>query len=110
MDEHGKRIEPAQAILSTVFLRIPEATLLKILTTAAPGVFVEPRGKKPREQDENFEVIWLPGSSHAEALHQCRTYSKSLCLVRLKAKYGIRAKACDEVAAWAKLRPGVEST
>ena len=108
VDDNGKKTDPSSADTFTVFLRIPESALMKILTTSPLGVYVEPRGKQPREHDDKFKVIWLPGSSFTEAQHQCRTYSKSLCLVRLKLKYGIRVKQCDEAAAWAKLRPGVE--
>lgn len=108
LDDNGKKAEPSTATIFTVFLRIPETALLKILTSSPPGIYIEPRGKQPREYDERYKVIWLPGATFAEAQHQCRTYSKSLCLVRLKNKYGIRVKQCDEAAACAKLRPGVE--
>ena len=108
LNDMGKRVEAAQASVFTVFLRLPESALHKILTTAPLGIYVEPRGRQPREADDKYCVVWLPGSSFAEAQHQCRTYAKSICLVRLKSKYGIRVRKADEASAWAKLRPGVE--
>eukprot|EP00435_Cladocopium_sp_Y103_P055985 s1970_g18.t1 len=41
-------------------------------------------------------------------MRTCRTFAKSVCLVRLKHKYGIRVKKQDEALAWSKLRPGVD--
>ena len=69
---------------------------------------MEPRGQQPREPDENYSVVWLPHASFTEAMHQCRTFAKSICLVRLKHKYGIRVRKQDEAAAWTKSRPGIE--
>ena len=108
LNDQGKRIAPMDSVLFTVFVRIPEAALNKILLTAPVGLYVEPRGNQPREHDDKYRVVWLPGASYQEALHQCKTYSKSICLVSLKTKYGIRVRKSDEVAAWGKLRPGVE--
>jgi len=108
MEDQGKKTTPSEATQFTVFIRLPESALQKIMVTMPLGIYLEPRGHQPREQDDKFRVIWLPGTSHAEAQHQCRTYSKSLCLVRFKNKYGIRVKKADEAAAWAKLRPGIE--
>eukprot|EP00435_Cladocopium_sp_Y103_P026257 s555_g6.t1 len=108
IDDNGKKVEPSSATTFTVFMRIPESAVLKALAASPVGVYIEPRGTQPREHDDKFRVIWLPGASFTEAQHQSRTYSKSIALVRLKTKYGIRVKKGDEAAAWAKLRPGVE--
>ena len=43
-----------------------------------------------RVQDGKYKVIWLPGATQDEALHECRTYSKAVCMVRMRTKYGIR--------------------
>eukprot|EP00435_Cladocopium_sp_Y103_P056110 s2860_g18.t2 len=108
VNDQGKRVDPPSATQFSVFVRVPESALIKILTTLPAGVYAEPRGKQPREQDEHFKVIWLPGATFSEASHQCRTYAKAVCLVRLKNKYGIRVRKTDEVAAWSKLRPGTD--
>lgn len=108
MDDQGKKIEPSEAWQFSVFVRLPESALVKIMTSMPVGIYVEPRGLQPREHDDKFRVIWLPGTSYDDAQHQCRTYSKSICLARFKGKYGIRVKKADEAAAWAKLRPGIE--
>ena len=107
-DEHGHKAAAAVATLFTVFMRIPEGALAKILTTTPLGVYAEPRGQRPREHDDHYRVIWLPGSSFDEAAHKCRTFSKAICLVRLKNKFGIRVAKDDEQAAWTHLRPGVD--
>ena len=108
VDDNGKKVDPSSAATFSVFMRIPESAVLKALSTTPSGVYIEPRGKQPREHDDKFKVIWLPGASFTEAQHQSRTYSKSIALVRLKHKYGIRVKKGDEAAAWAKLLPGLE--
>ena len=38
----------------------------------------------------------------------CKTFSKAICLMRMREKYGIRILKEDEETAWAALRPGVE--
>ena len=108
MDDLGKKAASDDATMFTVFMRIPESALLKLMSNVLAGVYVEPRGKQPREQDDKFRVVWLPGASYDEASHQSRTFSKSLCLVRLKTKYGIRVRKGDEASAWSKLRPGID--
>lgn len=108
LNDMGKRVEPSQADLFTVFLRLPESAVGRILASTPAGIYMEPRGTHPREPDDKYSVVWLPGASAAEAIHQCRTFAKSVCLVRMKHKYGIRVRKQDESIAWTKLRPGVE--
>eukprot|EP00438_Fugacium_kawagutii_P028123 Skav229522 [mRNA] locus=scaffold887:104903:109116:+ [translate_table: standard] len=105
-DDAGRKAQPEQATVFTVFMRIPSGALSKLLTTVPMGIYVEPRGDKPREHDPRYCVVWLPGSSMEEASHSCRTYEKAICLARMKSKYGIRVKKDDEKSAWAHLRPG----
>ena len=107
-DANGRKSPQDQASLFTVFLRIPEGALGKLLTNTPVGVYAEPRGSKPREQDDRYRVVWLPGASAEEAAHQCRTYDRAICLTRLRFKYGIRVKKEDEQAAWSHLRPGTD--
>eukprot|EP00435_Cladocopium_sp_Y103_P013864 s4955_g3.t1 len=107
-NDKGQRAEASEATLFTVFMRIPDGALKRILTTTPLGVYAEPRGEKPREHDNRFKVIWLPGDTHEDADHKCRTYSKAICLVRMRNKYGIRVAHEDERTAWAHLRPGID--
>ena len=107
-DANGRKSPQDQASLFTVFLRISEGALGKLLTNTPVGVYAEPRGSKPREQDDRYRVVWLPGASAEEAAHQCRTYDRAICLTRLRFKYGIRVKKEDEQAAWSHLRPGTD--
>jgi hypothetical protein len=107
-NDQGHKSVPQDSSLFTVFMRVPDGALDKILVTTPVGVYAEPRGQKPREHDEKFRVIWLPGANYQEAIHQCRTFSSSVCLMRMRHKYGIRVAKADEKLAWSKLRPGVD--
>ena len=107
-DDQGHKVAATSASLFTVFMRIPAEALAKILASTPLGVYAEPRGQRPREQDEHYSVIWLPGCNHEEAAHKCRTFSKAICLIRLRNKYGIRVAKEDDQTAWSHLRPGVD--
>ena len=107
VDDNGRKVAQDKATHS-VFMRIPDGALSKLLATTPHGIYIEPRGDKPREHDDRYRVIWMPGNSHEEVVHLCRTYDKAICLVRMKQKYGIRVKKDDEQPAWAHLRPGIE--
>ena len=107
-DSKGQKAKVADATHFTAFLRIPATALKAVMLSAAPGVYIEPRGEQPKQHDNKFSVIWLPGASYDEAQHKRRTYPKALSLVRLKDKYGIRVAKTDEAHAWSILRPGVE--
>ena len=107
-DDNGRKTTSDHASLFTVFMRVPDGALHKIMLGTPQGVYVEPRGSQPREHDAHYKVVWLPGATAETAAHQCRTYDKAICLVRMKTKYGIRVKKEDEKAAWANLRPGID--
>eukprot|EP00435_Cladocopium_sp_Y103_P012354 s2527_g3.t1 len=107
-DQQGHKIKPDEASLFTAFMRVPIEALQQILVTTPPGVYAEPRGQRPREHDDKFRVIWLPNATYQEALHQSKMFSSSICLMRMRNKYGIRVAKADEKLAWSKLRPGVD--
>ena len=107
-DSKGQKAAAADSVCFTAFLRIPTSALKAVLLSAAPGIYVEPRGELPKQHDAKFSVIWIPGASFEEAQHKRRTYPKSLGLVRLKDKYGIRVAKEDAAHAWSALRPGVD--
>lgn len=107
-NDQGHKTQARDSSLFTVFMRIPEGALDKILTSTPTGVYAEPRGQQPQEPDQMYRVVWLPGTSFTEATHKCRTFSKAICLVRMRQKYGVRVLREDEGAAWAHLRPGIE--
>ena len=108
LDDHGRKTSQDKAILFTAFARIPDGALNKLLTSTPQGVYIEPRASRPGEHDDRYKVVWLPGSTADEAAHQCRTYEKAICMVRMKNKYGIRVKKDDEQSAWSHLRPGTD--
>ena len=96
-DSKGQKAAAADSVCFTAFLRIPTSALKAALLSAAP-----------KQHDAKFSVIWIPGASFEEAQHKRRTYPKSLGLVRLKDKYGIRVAKEDAAHAWSALRPGVD--
>ena len=104
----GHKAQPSEASLFTAFLRIPAGALAKLLASTPTGVYAEPRGQQPREPDDKYSVVWLPGASYDEALHQSRTFSKTVCLVRMRNKFGVRVAKGDEKIAWSHLRPGID--
>ena len=108
VDDNGRKTAQDKATHFSVFMRIPDGALSKLLTTTPSGIYLEPRGDKPREHDDRYRVIWMPGTTYDEVMHLCRTYDKAICLARLKQKYGIRVKKEDEQSAWSHLRPGIE--
>eukprot|EP00435_Cladocopium_sp_Y103_P022904 s2451_g5.t1 len=77
-DANGHKATHDSATHFTVFMRIPEGALSKLLTSTPHGIYVE-RGLKPGKHDQRYKVIWLPGSSADEAMHMCRTYDKAMC-------------------------------
>ena len=107
-DDNGRKTTSDHASLFTAFMRVPEGALHKIMLGTPQGVYVEPRGSQPREHDAHYKVVWLPGATAETAAHQCRTFDKAICLVRMKTKYGIRVRKEGEKAAWENLRPGID--
>eukprot|EP00438_Fugacium_kawagutii_P015809 Skav206885 [mRNA] locus=scaffold3287:68732:72739:+ [translate_table: standard] len=107
-NDKGARCEQAQAISFSVFVRVPDGACHGILVGTPGGVYAEPRGDQPKQMDDRYRVIWLPGDGPAEALHKSKTCGKTVCLVRMRNKYGIRVCKEDEAVVWAQLKPGIE--
>eukprot|EP00435_Cladocopium_sp_Y103_P012113 s2367_g3.t1 len=57
--------------LFTVFMRIPDGALAKILTTTPMGVYAEPRGPKPQEPDQLYRAALKPGIDFVELDIEC---------------------------------------
>eukprot|EP00438_Fugacium_kawagutii_P025923 Skav202342 [mRNA] locus=scaffold2638:36667:46016:- [translate_table: standard] len=106
-DEKGAKAQPTQATCFTTFLRTPASAIRAILEGTPQGVYAEPRGELPRQHDQKYRVVWLPGDTFAEASHKCKTCAKSICLVRMRNKYGVRVLKGDEESVWTQLRPGL---
>ena len=107
-DDRGVKTDPPNAACFTVFLRTPETALRAVLEGTPVGVYAEPRGEQPRQHDGTYRVVWLPSAGYAEAQHKFKTRAKSISLVRMRNKYGIRVLKEDEATVWAELRPGVD--
>ena len=101
----GKRVGPEEADSFSAFLRIPKSALHLILQQQPRGFFFEPRDPVHKGPDATYKIIWLPGADYNLALHQAKTFAKSVCIFKLRQRFGIRILARDEELAFKTLRP-----
>ncbi|CAK9027887.1 unnamed protein product [Durusdinium trenchii] len=103
----GKKTEAKEADCFSVLIRVPSSMVSQILQQQPVGFFFEPRCQTTKGPDPRYKVIWLPGLDHLAASHQAKTCSKTVCLMRIKQRFGVRVLAKDEETAFKALRPGV---
>ena len=103
----GKRTEATEADCFSVLIRVPASMVQQILQQQPAGLFFEPRCQTTQGPDPRYRVIWLPGLDFLAASHQAKTCSKTICLMRIKQRFGVRVLAKDEATAFKALRPGV---
>ena len=102
----GKRTQPTEAATFMAFIRVPLSAVRSILTHQPKGAFIEPLLDARQGVDPTYRVVWIPGADYDQVLHIARTFTKSLSLMRLKQRFGIRVLAKDLQAAHETLRPG----
>ena len=105
LSQGGKTL-PEAADTFTVFARIPSSVLDQAVTHMVPGIFVEPRQDGTSGAHPNYRVVWLPKCSFEDAMHQRKTCTFALSLVRQKDRFGLRVLKKDEGKAWSVVRPG----
>ena len=103
----GKKTSQHEALSFAAFLRVPSSALNSILQQQPAGIFFEPRCSATKGPDPQFKIVWLPGHDYSAALHQAKICPKSICIMRVRQRYGVRVLARDEEAAFKALRPGV---
>ena len=103
----GKRTEATEADCFSVLIRVPASMVQQILQQQPAGLFFEPRCQTTKGPDPRYRVIWLPGLDFLAASHQAKTCSKTICLMRIKQRFGVRVLAKDEATAFKALGPGV---
>ena len=103
----GRKSDSHGAECFGAFFRAPESTVINILQQQPQGVYFEPRSNVGQGPDPKFKIVWLPGADHQSAVHSTKMFSKALCLMRLKQRYGVRVLSRDEECAFKQLRPGV---
>ena len=102
----GKRTTPEDSESFSVFIRVPRSALDNIMEQQPRGVFLEPRATDTRGPDPAYKIIWIPGATYDSAAHLMKTYSKAICLMRMRQRYGIRVHKKEEEGAFHALRPG----
>ncbi|CAE7028137.1 unnamed protein product [Symbiodinium sp. CCMP2592] len=101
----GGKIKAAEAELFQAFIRVPSSAIPHLFRVSLPGLYIEPRAADGSGPHASWAVVWLPGTSAAQALHLLKTTSKAVALARLGVKYGLRTKEADEQTVFEALRP-----
>ena len=101
----GGRTKAGEAELFQAFVRVPSSALPHLFRVAFAGLYIEPRAADGSGPHGSWAVVWLPGSTAAQALHLLKTTAKAVALTRLGTKYGLRTKEADEQAVFETLRP-----
>eukprot|EP00438_Fugacium_kawagutii_P022983 Skav236572 [mRNA] locus=scaffold2180:145240:149710:- [translate_table: standard] len=102
----GRSISPDRADVFQVFLRAAAPAAEELLRATVEGIYMEPRSSTAKATDNDYAVVWLPGSNREAALHKLKLVSQGLSLVRMKHRFGIRVFASNEVTVYQALRPG----
>ena len=106
--EKGGKVKPGQSDLFIVFFRVPTALLEGVITTAHPGVYLEPRQDGQRGHHEDYRVVWLNRCTFQQALHHRKVSNFAINLVRNRDRYGLQVLKKDESKAWKEVRPDEE--
>ena len=102
--EKGKA-PPQDAEMFSVFLRVPKSVVHSLIGANHKGIYIEPKAASPDQQEQTYQIIWMPNKDRQAADHASRSCAQALGLVRVRNKYGIRVKSEDEALAFAQLRP-----
>ena len=84
----GKKTSQHEALSFAAFLRVPSSALNSILQQQPAGIFFEPRCSATKGPDPQFKIVWLPGHDYSAALHQAKICPKSICIMRVRQRYG----------------------
>ena len=96
-----------QADLFIVCFRFVASQEISMLQqSGVAGVFLEPRSIDGKEPHLDYQVIWLPNISMAEATRLKQTNPGVLGVARMGSKVGLRVKTCDAPTVGNILKPG----
>ena len=94
-----------QADTFQVYLRVLASAIPEIIRTSSPGLYAEPRDALTKGASSQYGVIWLPGTSKADALHHLRITPDAMALVRLGHRYGLRVAQAHAAKLHKQLKP-----
>ena len=87
---------PQEAEVFIVNMRVT-ADVIQVLMGASgtEGLFVEPRSHNGRQPDSDYQIVWLPRKTFAEAVIARQTTTVTTVLARSGDKYGLRVPMVD---------------
>eukprot|EP00438_Fugacium_kawagutii_P011553 Skav235007 [mRNA] locus=scaffold276:84617:89027:+ [translate_table: standard] len=104
--DSGKPVKPDQATHFAVVIRYQKSQEQAVLQLSGQGgLFVEPRVESGLEPSKEYQVVWIPQASYAEAQHKLQCEPHGLGLARTQHRYGIRVKSCHFQPVFQSLKP-----
>lgn len=104
--DSGRPVRAHQASHFSVqirYLKQQEAAVLQCSGTS--GVYIEPRMPDSTTPSDEYQVVWMPQATLAEAQHSMQCEPLSIGLARAGRRYGIRVQAKHYQAVFSKLKP-----
>eukprot|EP00438_Fugacium_kawagutii_P004348 Skav207885 [mRNA] locus=scaffold664:548451:552944:- [translate_table: standard] len=100
---------PETAHAFSVNLRLSKALAQRVMEASGnEGRFFEPRTEDGRKPLGDFQVVWLPKRSYAQAVVCQKTTTVPVSLVRNQDRYGLRALMAQAEAVHRQHRPEVQ--
>ena len=72
------------------------------------GVYIEPKALDGRSVSKEYHIVWVPKSSHAQAVIYKQTVTGILGLARVGAKLGLRCRQCDSERVHKAVKPDIQ--
>ncbi|CAL1137617.1 unnamed protein product [Cladocopium goreaui] len=85
------------------YLKQQEAAVLQCSGTS--GLYIEPRLPDSSNPSDEYQVVWMPQATLAEAQHSMQCEPLSIGLARAGRRYGIRVQAKHYQSVFSKLKP-----
>ena len=97
-----------QAVVFSVFMRIPHSALKQVLTLSGWfGIFLEPRPASKQGPHPSFAVVWLPRAMDlTAALDLKRKHDHIIGVARMQTKLGLRVLRKHEAETLDLIHPG----
>ena len=87
---------PSDAEVFLVNMRVTADVIQALMGASGnEGLFVEPRSHNGRQPDSEYQIVWLPRKTYAEAVIARQTTTTTTVLARSGDKYGLRVPMAD---------------